>query len=79
MGYAIHILFGFECISFAKGTTHNATFASQKFTHRELIWTINFKFGAHKVETTYIPSNCVYDFIDGEEQCSNANCKFICR
>jgi len=27
------------------------------FTHRDLIWTINFKFGAHKVKTTYIPSN----------------------
>jgi hypothetical protein len=51
----------------------------KNFTHRELIWTINFRFGAHKVETTYIPSNRVHDFIDGEEQCSNANCKFTRR
>jgi hypothetical protein len=27
------------------------------FTHRELIWIVDFRFSAHKVETTYIPSN----------------------
>jgi hypothetical protein len=37
------------------------------FTHKELILTINFKFGRQKVETTCILSNLVWDFIDGEE------------
>jgi hypothetical protein len=27
------------------------------FTHKDLIWTIDFKFGVHKMETTYIPSH----------------------
>jgi hypothetical protein len=34
------------------------------FTHKELIWTFDFKFGVHKVETIYIPSNQMEDFID---------------
>jgi hypothetical protein len=27
----------------------------EDFTHRELIWVVNFRFGAQKTETTYIP------------------------
>jgi hypothetical protein len=34
------------------------------------------RFGMHKVETTYIPSNQVQDFIDKEEQHNDTNCKF---
>jgi hypothetical protein len=37
------------------------------FTNRDLIWTIDFKFGVHKMETTYILSNQVEDFIDEKE------------
>jgi hypothetical protein len=49
------------------------------FTHRVLIWTINFRFGVHKVKTTYIPSNQMQDFIDEKEHCSDTNWKFTCR
>ncbi len=49
------------------------------FTHKELIWIFNFKFGVHKVEPIYIPSNQVHDFIDGKEQHNDANCKFTRR
>jgi hypothetical protein len=49
------------------------------FTCREFIWIVNFKFGVHKVETTYIPSNWMQNLIDMEERCSNANCKFTRR
>jgi hypothetical protein len=34
------------------------------FTHKELIWIVDFRFGAYKVETTYKPSNQMQDFID---------------
>jgi hypothetical protein len=44
-----------------------------------LIWIFNFKFGVHKVEPIYIPSNQVHDFIDGKEQHNDANCKFTRR
>ncbi len=46
------------------------------FTHMELIWTIDFRFGVNKVETSYIPSNQVQAFIDKKEQHSNTNYKF---
>jgi hypothetical protein len=36
------------------------------FTHMELIWNVNFRFGGHKVKTTYIPSNQFQDFINEE-------------
>ncbi len=49
------------------------------FTHEELIWTVDFRFGVHKVKTTYIPSNQLQDFINGEEQHNDANCKFTCQ
>jgi hypothetical protein len=48
------------------------------FTQKELIWIIDFNFGTHKIETTYILSNWVQDFINKEEQCSDAYCKFTC-
>jgi hypothetical protein len=46
------------------------------FTCMELIWNFDFKFGGHKIKTTYIPSNQIQDFINGEEHCNDANCKF---
>jgi hypothetical protein len=49
------------------------------FTHKELIWTVDFRFGVQKVETIYIPSNQVQDFIDEKEQCNDANYKFTCQ
>jgi hypothetical protein len=48
------------------------------FTHKELIWTVDFRFGVHKVEIIYIPSNQVHDFIDEKEQRDDANYKFTC-
>jgi hypothetical protein len=48
------------------------------FTQKELIWIVDFRFGAHKVETTYIPSNRVQDFINEEEHHNDANYKFTC-
>jgi len=48
------------------------------FTHMESIWTIDFRFGVNKMETSYIPSNQVQAFIDKEEQHSDTNCKFTC-
>jgi hypothetical protein len=57
MGYVVQVVFGFEYTTFVGDSTRNATSASWSFTHRELIWIVDFRFGVHKVETTYNPSN----------------------
>jgi hypothetical protein len=67
MGYTIQVVFGFEYIVFVGDSKWNATSASRNFIYKELIWTIDFRFGTHKVETTYIPSNWMQDFIDEEK------------
>jgi hypothetical protein len=55
MGYAIQVVFRFEYTVFAGNLKQNATSASWSFIYMELVWTVDFKFGAHKVKTTYIP------------------------
>jgi hypothetical protein len=61
MGFATKDVFGFEYIMFANDSTHGV------FTHKDLISNIDFKFGVHKVETTYMPSHKLQDFIDEEK------------
>jgi len=68
MGFAIEVIFIFEYtmqhlyLNAHKGIQHIVQHPHFKFfTHKGLIYTINFRFGAHKVETTYIPSNRVHD------------------
>jgi hypothetical protein len=41
-----------------------------------LIWTIDFRFGAHKMEATYTFQT---EFIDEKEWCNDTNCKFTHR
>jgi hypothetical protein len=57
MGYAIQVVFGFEYTMFIGYLMHSATSHLGVLTHMELIWIVDFKFGAHKMETMYIPSN----------------------
>jgi hypothetical protein len=34
MGYVVQVVFGFECIAFARDSTHSATLTSQRFYTR---------------------------------------------
>jgi hypothetical protein len=67
MGYAIQVVFGFEYTVFIGDSSHKQHLHLEVFTQKELIWTIDFIFGVHKLETTYIPSNRMWDFIVGKE------------
>jgi hypothetical protein len=55
MGFVIEVVFGFEYATFARDSTCSATSASRSFYTQG----VDFRFGVHKVETIYIPSNQV--------------------
>jgi len=63
-----HLLQGIQCVM------QDPHF--KVFTQQELIWIIDLSFGRHKIETTYILSNRVQDFINMEEQHNDTNYKF---
>jgi hypothetical protein len=57
MLFRLYLDLNTQCLQAIQCTTQHSHLGI--FAHIELIWIADFKFGEHKVERTYIPSNRV--------------------